>query len=40
MDNPRAFLDAVEAGLEAAKSGMLVTFGIKPAKPDTGYGYV
>ena len=40
MGNPRAFLDAVEAGLEAARSGMLVTFGIKPAKPETGYGYV
>jgi mannose-1-phosphate guanylyltransferase/mannose-6-phosphate isomerase len=37
---PRAFLDAVEAGLEAAKSGLLVTFGVKPAKPETGYGYV
>jgi mannose-1-phosphate guanylyltransferase/mannose-6-phosphate isomerase len=40
IDNPRAFLDAVEAGFEAAKAGMLVTFGIKPAKPETGYGYV
>jgi len=38
--NPRAFLDAVEAGLEAAKAGLLVTFGIKPAKPETGFGYV
>ena len=38
--NPRAFLDAVETGLEAAKSGMLVTFGVRPAKPETGYGYV
>jgi mannose-1-phosphate guanylyltransferase/mannose-6-phosphate isomerase len=40
VGKPRAFLDAVEAGLEAAKSGMLVTFGVKPAKPETGYGYV
>lgn len=40
MDNPPAFLEAIEAGLEAARSGMLVTFGIKPAKPETGYGYV
>jgi mannose-1-phosphate guanylyltransferase / mannose-6-phosphate isomerase len=37
---PGAFLDAVEAGLDAAKTGMLVTFGVKPAKPETGYGYV
>src|SRR5262249_17846118 len=31
---------AVEAGLDAAGSGMLVTFGIKPTRPETGYGYV
>jgi mannose-1-phosphate guanylyltransferase / mannose-6-phosphate isomerase len=40
IENPRAFLDAVETGLEAAKSGLLVTFGVKPSKPETGYGYV
>ncbi len=40
IGNPRAFLDAVEDGAEAAKSGMLVTFGVKPSKPETGYGYI
>jgi mannose-1-phosphate guanylyltransferase/mannose-6-phosphate isomerase len=40
VSKPRAFLDAVEAGLDAANSGMLVAFGVKPAKPETGYGYV
>ncbi len=40
IEDPRAFLNAVETGLEAAKSGMLVTFGVKPAQPETGYGYV
>jgi len=40
IDEPRAFLDAVESGLEAARGGMLVAFGVKPAKPETGYGYV
>ena len=40
IDNPKAFLDAVERGLEAAKHGMLVTFGVKPTGPETGYGYV
>ena len=40
IENARAFLDAVEAGLEAAKAGMLVTFGVKPSKPETGFGYV
>ena len=40
IDNPSAFLDAVEAGYKAAKSGMFVTFGVKPSKPETGFGYV
>ena len=40
IDKPRAFLEAVETGIEGAKAGMLVTFGIKPLRPDTGYGYV
>lgn len=40
MENPRAFLDAVEAGYEAAKNGFFVTFGVKPGKPETGFGYV
>jgi mannose-1-phosphate guanylyltransferase/mannose-6-phosphate isomerase len=40
IDNPRAFLDAVEAGYEAAKNGLFVTFGVKPDKPETGFGYV
>ncbi|MBT3070264.1 mannose-1-phosphate guanylyltransferase/mannose-6-phosphate isomerase [Rhodomicrobium sp. Az07] len=40
IENPRAFLDAVEAGRTAARNGLLVTFGIKPTKPETGYGYV
>jgi mannose-1-phosphate guanylyltransferase / mannose-6-phosphate isomerase len=35
-----AFLAAVEAGYEAAQNGMLVTFGVKPAKPETGFGYI
>ena len=40
IDNPRAFLNAVEAGYEAAKKGLFVTFGVKPSKPETGFGYV
>ncbi len=40
IENPRAFLDAVEAGYEAASRGFFVTFGVKPSKPETGYGYV
>ncbi len=30
----------MEAGLEVAEKGYLVTFGIKPNRPETGYGYI
>jgi mannose-1-phosphate guanylyltransferase/mannose-6-phosphate isomerase len=35
-----AFHRAVMQGLAAAQSGRLVTFGVKPTRPDTGYGYI
>ncbi|MGC9371105.1 MAG: mannose-1-phosphate guanylyltransferase/mannose-6-phosphate isomerase [Paracoccaceae bacterium] len=35
-----AFRAAVEAGVPAAREGRLVTFGIKPGYPETGYGYL
>ena len=35
-----AFRDAVAAALPRAKSGDLVTFGIAPDRPETGYGYL
>jgi mannose-1-phosphate guanylyltransferase/mannose-6-phosphate isomerase len=35
-----AFLAAVEQGGTAARQGALVTFGIKPGAPETGYGYI
>ena len=35
-----AFARAVEAGVDAAREGKLVTFGIVPEKPETGYGYI
>jgi mannose-1-phosphate guanylyltransferase/mannose-6-phosphate isomerase len=35
-----AFQAAVAAGLPAALSGSLVTFGIVPVRPETGYGYI
>ncbi|HEX8532662.1 MAG TPA: sugar phosphate nucleotidyltransferase [Allosphingosinicella sp.] len=35
-----AFGAAVEAALPAAGEGWLVTFGIRPERPETGYGYV
>ena len=36
----RAFRAAVSRGSEAAREGGLVTFGIVPSRPETGYGYV
>ncbi|MFK7837011.1 MAG: mannose-1-phosphate guanylyltransferase/mannose-6-phosphate isomerase [Sulfitobacter sp.] len=34
------FCDSVRRGVDAAKAGQIVTFGIKPDKPETGYGYL
>ena len=36
----KAFQDAVAAALPAAQQGKLVTFGVVPNKPETGYGYI
>jgi len=35
-----AFLDAVRTAAAAAADGALVTFGIRPTGPETGYGYI
>jgi len=35
-----AFARALDAGLTAAADGELVTFGIVPERPETGYGYI
>lgn len=34
------FLDAVDVALPAARDGWLVTFGINPTGPETGFGYI
>ena len=34
------FIRTVEIALEQAQKGPLVTLGIKPSRPDTGYGYI
>jgi mannose-1-phosphate guanylyltransferase/mannose-6-phosphate isomerase len=34
------FRKAVQAGLAAAQAGKLVTFGVVPDRPETGYGYI
>jgi mannose-1-phosphate guanylyltransferase/mannose-1-phosphate guanylyltransferase/mannose-6-phosphate isomerase len=35
-----AFLQAVEAARGTAEAGWLVTFGVDPDRPETGYGYI
>lgn len=40
MADPDAFHSAVEAGKVAAAEGALVTFGVMPDHPETGYGYL
>lgn len=38
--DPGAFRDAVVAATGAAAEGALVTFGVRPRGPETGYGYI
>ncbi|MCH6590996.1 MAG: mannose-1-phosphate guanylyltransferase/mannose-6-phosphate isomerase [Proteobacteria bacterium] len=40
IEDVSGFLAAVETGLAAAENGALVTFGIPPTGPETGYGYI
>lgn len=40
IPDPDAFTAAVRAGTERAESGDIVTFGITPDQPETGYGYL
>lgn len=35
-----AFLEAITRGMEVAASGAVVTFGIQPDRPETGFGYL
>ncbi len=36
----KAFRAAVAQGIASAETGKLVTFGVKPTHPETGYGYI
>jgi mannose-1-phosphate guanylyltransferase/mannose-6-phosphate isomerase len=38
--DPEAFTDAVKLGINEAAGGALMTFGIVPNTPETGYGYL
>ena len=34
------FISSVKKALKVAENGYIVTFGVKPRRPDTGYGYI
>jgi len=40
IDAVSVFLDAIAAAKDTARNGRLVTFGIVPDRPHTGYGYI
>lgn len=40
IQNEEAFCNAVRLAIPLAENGKLVTFGIVPDKPETGYGYI
>jgi len=40
ITEPRRFLEAFRAGLALASEGDVVTFGVPPTGPETGYGYI
>ncbi len=40
ITKPEALAGAVNAAVSAALCGRLVTFGMKPVRPETGYGYI
>src|SRR5262249_18110966 len=40
IGDPKAFHEAVGRAAVAAKTGLLVTFGITPDRAETGYGYI
>ncbi len=40
VENTPAFVAAVEAAAKVAATGKIVTFGIQPTHPETGFGYI
>lgn len=40
IEGEEQYLQAIKRGIEFARDGHLVTFGINPVKPETGYGYI
>jgi mannose-1-phosphate guanylyltransferase/mannose-1-phosphate guanylyltransferase/mannose-6-phosphate isomerase len=40
ITDPAPFLKAIQKALPTARSGRLVTFGIRPTRPESGYGHI
>ena len=40
IGNPEGFVEAVRSAVPLAEEGWLITFGIRPDHPETGYGYI
>ncbi len=40
MQNTKAFIDAIQRAVKVAASGSIVILGIKPTRPETGFGYI
>lgn len=40
ITEPDRLAETIEAGVHLANEGYLVTFGVVPSKPETGYGYI
>ncbi len=40
IKDTKLFIETVKAGEKIAEQGYIVTFGIKPSYPETGYGYI
>ncbi len=40
IEDEQAFIETVEFASNAAQAGYIVTFGIEPKEPNTGYGYI
>lgn len=40
ISDMKAFRTALQIAIEGAKSGSIVTFGVVPTKPETGFGYI
>ena len=40
ITDPAAFRETVMRGVDAARDGAMITFGVKPTGPHTGYGYI